>query len=61
MARALSVGEGNGAVNCVASHATSEDGKLVRGNLAACSSGPEKSRQIRHEAGTLEKKVSIYG
>lgn len=45
--RALSVSEGNGVVSCVASQ--SREGTFCLGNLAAWESGPEKSRQIRHE------------
>ena len=47
IARALSVSEGNGVVSCVASQ--SREGTFCLGNLAAWESGPEKSRQIRHE------------
>lgn len=47
IARALSVIEGNGMVSCVASQ--SREGTFCLGNLAAWESGPEKSRQIRHE------------
>lgn len=47
MARALSVGDENGATSCGASQ--SRDGTDWRGNLAACVSGPEKSRQSKHD------------
>ena len=48
MARAQSVGESEkGEVNCKASQ--SREGTECRGNLAACASGDEKSRQRRQE------------
>ena len=47
IARALSVSEGNGVVSCVDSQ--SREGTVCLGNLAAWESGPEKSRQIKHE------------
>ena len=47
IARALSVRDGKGAVSWVASQ--SRDGTDSRGNLVACVSGPEKSRQIKQE------------
>lgn len=47
IARALSVGDENGATSCVASQ--SRDGIDSRGNLAAWVSGPEKSRHSMHD------------
>ena len=47
IARDLSVSERNGATSCVASQ--SSDGTDSRGNFAAWASGPEKSRQRRHD------------
>ncbi len=48
MQRAWSVGEENGATNCVASQ--SREGTDWRGNFAAWASGAEKSRQMRQGA-----------
>lgn len=45
--RALSVEEGKGAVSWMASQ--SREGTVSRGNLAACVSGAEKSRQMRQD------------
>lgn len=49
MTRALSVAEGKGEVNWVASQAISEDGRLCLGNREAWSSAAEKSLHLRHE------------
>lgn len=48
IARALSVAEGKGEVSWWASQVISVEGIDCRGNRAACSSGPEKSRHFRH-------------
>ena len=42
------MGEVKGDVSCPASQ--SSEGTVCRGNLAACLSGPEKSRHLRHVA-----------
>ena len=52
MLRAWSVAEGKGVVNCVASQ--SSEGTCSRGNLAACASTVEKSRQRRQTEGVGE-------
>lgn len=49
IARALSVKDEKGATSWVASQ--SSDGTDSRGNLAACESGPEKSRHSIHDVG----------
>ena len=54
IARALSVVEGNGDVSWCASQEMSVEGIDCRGNRAACSSGPEKSRHFRHCPGDGE-------
>lgn len=48
IARALSVMDGNGAVNSLASHFISCVGSDSRGYRAAWLSGPEKSRHTKH-------------
>lgn len=48
IARALSVGDGKGVVNWVASQ--SRDGTAWRGKVAEWLSGAEKSRHLRHDA-----------
>lgn len=62
IARALSVGDGKGAVNWVASQ--SRDGTAWRGNVAEWLSGAEKSRHFRHDAlddGTVDDEAWATG
>lgn len=49
MTRALSVAEGKGAVNSLASQPISCEGSVSRGYCAARWSGPEKSRHTRQQ------------
>ena len=52
IARALSVSEGKGSVNCVASQ--SKDGTFCLGYRAAWLSGPEKSRHFKQDVWELD-------